>query len=123
MPIDSTRYLRVVRDAENEIKDFQKLEKDNLRNSCGMTRKFLPNNKAARLEKLMKTTYDKYQLEIIRPSLSFIEKKHATTQNIPDNHNFMKKTVRDTEHELFASFQQEKVRKDVVAAKSMWNPR
>ena len=125
MPIDSTRYLRVVRDAEDEIKDFRKLEKDNLRNSCGNTRKFRPNKKAARLEKLMQTTYDKYQLEIIRPSLEFIEKKHATAQKKPkrENHNFLKKTVRDSEQELFASFQLDQVRKSVVAAKSMWNPR
>ena len=60
MPIDSTRYVRVVRDAEDEMKDFQKLEKDNLRNSRGMIRKFLPNKKAARLDRLMKTTYEKY---------------------------------------------------------------
>jgi len=90
-------------------------------------RKYLPNKKAARLERLMRTNYEKYQLEIVRPSVDYIEKKHATTTHPGEKpekgKNFLKKTVRNAEHELFASFHQEKVRRNVVASKSMWLPR
>ena len=108
------------------MQDFQKLEKDNLRNSAGNMRKYLPNKKAARLERLMRASYQKYQLEIVRPSVDYIEQKHATTthpgEKFKEGH-FLKKTVRDAEYELFASFQQDKVRKNIVAEKSMWLPR